>query len=52
MDVANLWALDIIGPAILLIVLIWLVVRTRPGRRSRNRENAEKQRRRIRADQR
>ena len=27
MDQATLWVLEIIGPAILLIVLIWLVMR-------------------------
>lgn len=26
------WIMDIIGPAILLIVLIWLVIRVRPDR--------------------
>jgi len=29
---ANWWVMDIIGPAILLIVLIWLVLRTRSNR--------------------
>ena len=29
MDQANWWVMDIIGPAILLIVLIWLVMRRR-----------------------
>jgi hypothetical protein len=27
MDQANWWVIDIIGPAILLIVLVWLVMR-------------------------
>jgi hypothetical protein len=27
MDVAQWWIIDIVGPAILLIVLIWLVIR-------------------------
>jgi hypothetical protein len=27
MDVAQWWIMDIVGPAILLIVLIWLVMR-------------------------
>jgi hypothetical protein len=27
MDVAQWWIIDIVGPAILLIVLIWLVMR-------------------------
>ena len=29
MDVAQFWVISIIGPAILLIVLIWLVMRKR-----------------------
>jgi hypothetical protein len=29
MDQASWWVIDIIGPAILLIVLIWLVMRRR-----------------------
>jgi hypothetical protein len=29
---AETWIMDVIGPAILLIVLIWLVVRVRSGR--------------------
>jgi len=29
MGQANLWVMEIIGPAILLIVLIWLVMRRR-----------------------
>ena len=29
MDVATLWILEIIAPAILLIVLIWLIMRRR-----------------------
>jgi hypothetical protein len=32
MDEAQWWIIDIIGPAILLIVLIWLVMRTRSSR--------------------
>jgi membrane protein implicated in regulation of membrane protease activity len=39
MDQANWWVMDIIGPAILLIVLIWLVMRVRS-----NRNNAENRR--------
>ena len=29
---ANLWVMEIIGPAVLLIVLVWLVLRTRSNR--------------------
>ena len=32
MDQANWWVMDIVGPAILLIVLIWLVIRVRSNR--------------------
>jgi hypothetical protein len=32
MDEAQWWIIDIIGPAILLIVLIWLVMRRRSNR--------------------
>jgi hypothetical protein len=32
MDEAEFWIISIIGPAILLIVLIWLVMRTRSNR--------------------
>ena len=36
---ANLWVMEIVGPAILLIVLVWLVMRTRS-----NRDDSDKQR--------
>ena len=32
MDEAQWWIIDIVGPAILLIVLIWLVMRRRSNR--------------------
>ena len=32
MGQASWWVIDIVGPAILLIVLIWLVLRTRSNR--------------------
>lgn len=32
MDQANWWVMDIVGPAILLIVLVWLVMRVRSNR--------------------
>jgi hypothetical protein len=35
MDEAQFWLIDIIGPAVLLIVLIWLVMRTRSGKTGR-----------------
>lgn len=41
MDQANWWVMDIIGPAILLIVLIWLVMRGRSNRNTRQNRRAE-----------
>ena len=38
----NWWVMDIIGPAILLIVLIWLVMRTRSNRNDRDNQRSEK----------
>ena len=37
MDQASWWLMDIIGPAILLIVLIWLVLRVRSNRNDADR---------------
>ena len=34
MDQASWWIIDILGPAILLLVLIWLVMRRRSNRTS------------------
>jgi hypothetical protein len=34
MDQGSWWIMDIVGPAILLIVLIWLVMRRRSNRSS------------------
>ena len=61
MDVASLWTIDIIAPAILLIVLIWLVIRPRSNRSMHNLDRSEdatralyrdeEQRRRDRTDQ-
>jgi hypothetical protein len=40
MDETQWWIVDIIGPAILLIVLVWLVMRTRSNRNdSQNRRS-------------
>ena len=41
MDQANWWVMDIIGPAILLIVLIWLVMRVRSNRNTSENQRAE-----------
>jgi len=39
---AEAWIMDVIGPAILLIVLIWLVIRVRSNRnRAENRRTEE-----------
>ena len=61
MGQANYWIMSIIGPAILLIILIWLVVRVRSSRNdAANRRSEEgtrelyaeeEQRRRDRTDQ-
>jgi hypothetical protein len=40
MDQATLWALEIIGPAILLIVLVWLVLRGRSSGKAGRTEQA------------
>jgi hypothetical protein len=34
MDEAQWWLIDVVGPAILLIVLVWLVLRSRSNRSS------------------
>jgi membrane protein implicated in regulation of membrane protease activity len=41
MDQANWWVMDIIAPAILLIVLIWLVIRVRSNRNTSENRRAE-----------
>ena len=41
MDQASWWLMDIIGPAILLIVLIWLVLRVRSNRNDADNRRAE-----------
>ena len=39
---ASWWLMDVVGPAILLIVLIWLVIRVRSNRHAPlNRESEE-----------
>ncbi|MFL6731623.1 MAG: hypothetical protein ACJ8EH_01210 [Sphingomicrobium sp.] len=58
MDESLWWLIDIVGPAILLIILIWLVMRRRSDRTSGNTEagtrdlyREEEQRRRDGTDQ-
>ena len=43
MDVAQWWIIDIIGPAILLIVLVWLVMRRRSTGKTGRTEQATDQ---------
>jgi hypothetical protein len=58
MDVAQWWIIDIIGPAVLLIALLWLVMRRRSNRTTNESETGtrdvyreEEQRRRDGTDQ-
>lgn len=41
MDQANWWVMDIVGPAILLIVLVWLVVRVNSKRGGGDKQRSE-----------
>jgi membrane protein implicated in regulation of membrane protease activity len=41
MGQADFWVMSIIAPAILLIVLIWLVLRVRSNRNTRDNQSAE-----------
>ena len=41
MDEGQWWIIDIIGPAILLVVLIWLVIRVRSRRNDAENQRAE-----------
>jgi len=41
MDETLWWLVDIVGPAILLIVLVWLVLRTRSRRNDAQNQRAE-----------
>jgi len=41
MDQASWWLMDIVGPAILLIVLIWLVLKVRSNRNDADNRRAE-----------
>ncbi|MGZ2412557.1 membrane protein implicated in regulation of membrane protease activity [Sphingomonas sp. F9_3S_D5_B_2] len=51
MDEAQWWIIDIVGPAILLIVLIWLVMRTRSNRNDRDNQRSEAGARDVYADE-
>jgi hypothetical protein len=48
---AEAWVMDIIGPAILLIVLIWLVIRVRSNRDSGANRRAEEGTREVYAEE-
>jgi hypothetical protein len=48
---ANWWVMDVVGPAILLIVLISLVLRTRSSRNDRDNQRAEQGTRDLYADE-
>ena len=41
MDETTLWILEIIAPAVLLIVLVWLVIKVRSNRDSASNRRAE-----------
>ena len=41
MDQANWWVMDIVGPAILLIVLVWLVIRVSSKRGGGDKQRSE-----------
>jgi membrane protein implicated in regulation of membrane protease activity len=41
MDETQWWIIDIVAPAILLIVLIWLVIRVRSNRNTEDNRRAE-----------
>ena len=41
MDLVNMWVMDIVGPAILLILLIWLVIRAGSSSSSSDNERTD-----------
>jgi uncharacterized membrane protein len=51
MDETQWWIIDIIAPAILLIVLIWLVIRVRSNRNTEENRRAEEGTRELYADE-
>jgi uncharacterized membrane protein len=51
MGQASLWVMEIIAPAILLIVLVWLVVRVRSNRDTASNRRAEEGTRELYADE-
>ena len=51
MDETQWWIIDIIAPAILLIILIWLVIRVRSNRNTEENRRAEEGTRELYADE-
>ncbi len=51
MGQANWWVMDIIGPAILLVVLIWLVIRIRSHQNTSDNRRAEEGSRKLYGDE-
>ena len=51
MDVTQWWVIDIIAPAILLIILIWLVIRVRSSRNTEENRRADEGTRELYADE-
>jgi uncharacterized membrane protein len=51
MDETLWWIIDIIAPAILLIILIWLVIRVRSNRNTEENRRAEEGTRELYADE-
>jgi uncharacterized membrane protein len=51
MGQANWWLMDVVGPAILLIVLVWLVLRVRSSRNEADNDSAEQGSRNVYADE-
>ena len=51
MDVTQWWVIDIIAPAILLVILIWLVIRVRSNRNTEGNRRVEQGTRELYADE-
>jgi len=51
MDETLWWIIDIVAPAILLIILIWLVIRVRSNRNTEENRRAEEGTRELYADE-
>jgi hypothetical protein len=51
MDETQWWIIDIIAPAILLIILIWLVIRVRSSRNTEENRRADEGTRELYADE-